>query len=367
LSPTGKAQRLFFPTKKAAALTALQLRNRQDNFGLSLSALSPARIAEASEAYNLLEDSGLSLLDAVRTGLSAHVARTASIPFFELFSRFREARSHRSPKYQIILRGICNRFPQLHNRLACDITPADLEEILRPLKIPMRNTVLCTWRTVFNYGIKRGVLAESPTAKLEFIEQPPREVEIISNRYIAAMLEYALVEDLGFLPFLVLGFFCGIRPEGELQKLLWSDIDFADRKVVIRAEISKTRRRRFPELSENALAWLETYRQCGGQTTGNIYVCRNATDLFHRREAIRKAAGLERWVHQGMRHTFCSNWLALHKDINKLVLLSGHRSVDIMWRHYFKGTTEADARAFWSIVPPAEATRNVVPFSAPSA
>src|SRR6516165_7198830 len=77
LSPTGKAQRLFFPTKKAAALTALQLRNRQDNFGLSLSALSPARIAEASEAYNLLEDSGLSLLDAVRTGLSAHVARTA--------------------------------------------------------------------------------------------------------------------------------------------------------------------------------------------------------------------------------------------------------------------------------------------------
>ena len=53
-----------------------------------------------------------------------------------------------------------------------------------------------------------------------------------------------------------------------------------------------------------------------------------------------------------MRHTFCSNWLALHKDVNKLVLVSGHDSVDTMWRHYFKGTTEADAAAFWAILPP---------------
>jgi hypothetical protein len=44
------------------------------------------------------------------------------------------------------------------------------------------------------------------------------------------------------------------------------------------------------------------------------------------------AAGLERWVHQGMRHTYCSNWLALHKDVNKLVLMTGHDSVDTMWR-----------------------------------
>jgi integrase len=231
----------------------------------------------------------------------------------------------------------------------------------------MRNAVLRVWRTVFNYGIKRGVLSESPATKLEFIEQPPREVEIIPNRYVTAMLERALAKDLEFLPFLVLGFFCGIRPEGELRKLLWSDIDFTDRKIIIRAEVSKTRRRRFPELSENAVAWLEAYRQCGGQTTGNVHICRNGMDLFYRREALRKAAGLKRWVRQGMRHTFCSNWLALHKDVNKLVLLSGHRSVNTMWTHYFKGTTEADARAFWSIMPPAEATRNVVPFSVPSA
>jgi integrase len=72
------------------------------------------------------------------------------------------------------------------------------------------------------------------------------------------------------LPFLVLGFFCGIRPRGELEKLEWRDVDLADRVVTIRPEVSKTHRRRFPELSENAIVWLEEYRQRGGHMEGRI-------------------------------------------------------------------------------------------------
>jgi hypothetical protein len=49
-----------------------------------------------------------------------------------------------------------------------------------------------------------------------------------------------------------------------------------------------------------------------------------------------------------MRHTFCSNWLALHKDVNELVLQSGHDSVDTMWRNYHKGVTEKEAKKFHS-------------------
>jgi len=41
----------------------------------------------------------------------------------------------------------------------------------------------------------------------------------------------------------------------------------------------------------------------------------------------------------------------MHKDINKLVLQSGHTSVDTMWRHYHRGTTEAEAKKFWAIMP----------------
>ena len=63
-----------------------------------------------------------------------------------------------------------------------------------------------------------------------------------------------------------------------------------------------------------------------------------------------------------MRHTFCSNWLAFHKDVNELVLQSGHDSVDTMWRNYHKGVTEKEAKRFWAILPP-RGTENVIPFA----
>jgi integrase len=360
LSRTGQKQRLFFATRKAAALECEKLRARKDNFGVSLTAMTPARIAEAAEAYNLLEPSGLSLLDAVRAGLSVHHTRTASIPFAELFNRFIDAKAHRSVEYRRELGWTRDRFPQLHKRLASDITAGELERILAPLSPGARNPVMRYLRAVFNYGIKRGLLPENPISRLDFIQRPRREVEVIPTEYVARMLEHAFTEDLALLPFLVLGFFCGVRPDGELQKLVWSDIQLADRTVVIRSEVSKTRRRRFPELSENAAAWLEAYRQRGGQTSGKVVTYADS-ELRTHRKANEIAAGLDRWVHQGMRHTFCSNWLALHKDINKLVLLSGHDSVDTMWRCYHRGVTEADALKFWDIRPPQE-IRNIVAF-----
>jgi hypothetical protein len=83
-----------------------------------------------------------------------------------------------------------------------------------------------------------------------------------------------------------------------------------------------------------------------------------------RRTVNRKAADIEKWMHQGMRHTYCSNWLAAHQDINKLVLQSGHDSVDTMWRHYHRGTTQAEAKNFWKIRPSRlKPTINVIPMA----
>jgi hypothetical protein len=63
-----------------------------------------------------------------------------------------------------------------------------------------------------------------------------------------------------------------------------------------------------------------------------------------------------------MRHSFCSYWLALHEDIDRLVIQSGHESKEVMWRNYYRATTKAKAEKFWSINPAKERS-NVVPFS----
>jgi integrase len=174
------------------------------------------------------------------------------------------------------------------------------------------------------------------------------------------MLEYALVSDLRLLPFLVFGFFCGIRPNGELPKLFWSDVHIADKTVVIRPEVSKTRRRRFIDLSANAVAWLTAYQLRGGPMIGKV-VPYSFYELRDRSRLSRKAAGISVWVKQGMRHTFCSNWLAVHHDVNKLVLMSGHDSVDTMWRRYHKGVPETEAKVFWEIGPK-EDLGNIIAF-----
>ena len=107
-------------------------------------------------------------------------------------------------------------------------------------------------------------LTNNPVSRLDFVESPPEEVEVIPPEDVVTMLETALRNDFGLLPYLVLGFFCGIRPAGELPLLQWSDIDLDAKSVTMRSAVSKTKRRRFPEISENAIAWLEAYRQRGG-------------------------------------------------------------------------------------------------------
>src|SRR5690348_1784427 len=74
-SDTGGRQRLFFETKTEAAAVCEKLRARVDNFGISLSAMTPARIAAASEAFKMLDPLGIDLLTAVKGYVDAHKAR----------------------------------------------------------------------------------------------------------------------------------------------------------------------------------------------------------------------------------------------------------------------------------------------------
>jgi integrase len=222
-----------------------------------------------------------------------------------------------------------------HAKLVWDISHRDLEPMLNEMTPGARSAVMRYLRAVLFYGIKRGYLRENPIARLDFAGRPRREVETIPVGQIAAILNYVLEHDLGLLPFLVPGFFAGIQPDGELQKVEWRDVDFSDGVVTLRPEVSQTKRRRFPELSANAVAWIRAYVARGGRTSSRI-VPFNASQLRAHRTANRSAAGITKWPHQDMLHTYRSNWLALHGDINKFVLQSGHDSVDTMWRNYHR-------------------------------
>jgi len=108
------------------------------------------------------------------------------------------------------------------------------------------------------------------------------------------------------------------------------------------------------------LAWVNAYRQAGGKTEGALIPFTPAVLRTKRREAL-KATGI-RWIQQGMRHTFCSAWLAINHDVNRLVLLSGHNNPETMWRFYHRGMREKEAARFWAFVPPS--VNKIVAFQA---
>jgi integrase len=265
-----------------------------------------------------------------------------------MFEMYLDAHNGKSPHHRDKLKYCRARFKTLGEKVVCDLHLEDFEPTLNKLGPSMRNAELRLLRAVLNYGIKREYLDKNPLNSLDFAEIHRGEVETIPARIVEAMLRDAAANEPTLLPFLVLGFYCGIRPTGELRKMLWSDISLHEKLVTVRYGVSKTKSRRLIPLSDNALAWLKL---CQGKPTDKVVRCSHDM-LRKKREALWIRAGEGKWINSGMRHTFCSCWLAKHKDVNVLLEQSGHRTPDMLYKHYKRTIEIAEAEKFWSIFPP---------------
>jgi hypothetical protein len=182
ISDNGRRKRLYFETEEKAEREIESIRRRRMQFGETLEKLSPARASEALKAYELLQGYDVTLLDVVTAWLKAHKDRNSSIPFLDLFNQVLEAKRDRDPDYTTKLRQSRDRWPELHNKLVCDITPKDLESILSTLGAGARNEIMRYLNMVFNVGIKRGYLRENPISRLDFARRKRQEVETPDKR-----------------------------------------------------------------------------------------------------------------------------------------------------------------------------------------
>jgi integrase len=364
LSHTGKRRQLFFKTRREAEAECEKLRAQKDNFGVSLSRLSPLRIAQAAKAFEMLDAYGLDLLQAVSAQIDAHKQRSASVSLGAAFDRFEALKQSRSAKYLRDIRQTRAKVASLLEKQVSDIMPSDLEPILDKLPPADRNKKMRELRAVFNMCAKRGWMRENanPIRKLDFTPIPPKPIEIFSADTVRALLEYALEKDLYLLPYQVLTFFCGIRSEGEMSRLSWTEVRIPEKLVVLPAAKTKKREtNRFIHVSENAIDWLQEYRARGGSMIGSI-VPFSASTLKRKLYRSKQAVGLQKWIQAGARHTFCSHWLALYHDVNKLRSITGHGDAETLRNHYLQGVSEADAKKFWNIRPSVPAV-NVVPMA----
>jgi integrase len=364
-SDTGRQQRLFFETLEQAEGEIMSIRQRKLSFGQTLEQMDQAFASEAVAARRLLDGTGISLLDAAKTALEIHRQRSASTPFRSLFDAYLAKIAKRSTKHTTAMRQTRDRFPSLHEVLACDIAPKILDELLLPLPPASRDLTLRHWRSVFRYGIKREYVRTNPVERLDFAGTLPHEVEIYDVLEIEALLNDALNSDLALLPFYALGCFCGIRPEGELEALEWRYVHIKAQKphVSIPATVSKVRKFREVDLPSNAVAWLKEYQSRGGSMEGKIVPWAHEV-LRNHRQASAERVGVT-WIQDGMRHSFARDWLPIHHDLDRLLHQMGHADKATFSKHYHSGIPRSESKKFWEIRPPKrKGSRKIVPFAA---
>ena len=349
LSVTRKRRQEFYPTKAAAQVAVDQYKARRDSFGGSLSSMSPARIGEAAECFKLLAPLNVTLLDATRDYIVRHNQRISSVSLETLFDLFMDAKAGAiHPKYLRNFKQARNRFPEFNRMIAADIQTSDLERALDGVSGGARNAFLRQYRAVFNFGIDRGYLTVNPVRKSSFVARPRQRKEILDPGQVQTIFDHALEHHPAIVPYLVVTFFAGVRPEDEANAIHWDDVG-----DLVTVRESKTADVREIPLSSNAQAWLNAYGARGGVRSGRLVSVPPAR-LWSARRSAYAAAGIPTIPQDTARHSFASYWLPVHGyDLNRLVELMGHTSTTMLRNHYLNRSegVRAKAESFWRILP----------------
>lgn len=206
----------------------------------------------------------------------------------------------------------------------------------------------------FNYCVDKTHRKTSPLASVENIESDPKEPKAFSVDEAQALVNAAASYKQGrLLPYVVLGLFCGIRPNGELYRITWAHVNLQEKFVRIGADAAKTRgrSRRIVEISDNAIALLTPHALKRMPIVG-----RNWRRDF---DAIKQIAGwgtpteklpnLKPWVKDIMRHTAITFHLRLHQNEGKTAEWAGN-SPDVIHKDYKALVpSKTDVEKFWKI------------------
>lgn len=343
LSPDRKRSRRFFRSRDEAEGFAARLRTQLAQHGADTRILPPVKADCALRAFEMLGDNAApeTLLDAVREYVARHNTRLASVPFEDAFKQFADSQP-RSASYRQSLRQYQARLSALHGRMLCDIAARDVEEAMNDFPPTVFNYGLRILGGLFNFGRKRDLCATNPIEKLDRKKLPPREVEIYTPAQVAALIG---ASDASLIPWLSACMFAGLRAS-EGRKMMWSDFDFAENFIRVRAVVSKTHRPRAIPMEANLRDWLLPYRREDSALVApqGLNVLRSQLRTAHQESGVPQ-------IKHGPRHSYASYLLARDGSVDALLLNMGHEDAATTFRHYHRVASQRAAKTFWSIRP----------------
>jgi integrase len=362
---SGRNRRFF--KEKAEAETFFQGKLiERENYGTAGTSFTERQRAEYLECCELLTPFSKTIRDAVTFYLPHLQAANRSCTAAEFVEELLEikAADGASERYLGDLRSRLGQFAaDFNGKPVAEITATEVDGWLRrlshkesgkPLAATTRNNFRRVLIVAFNFARERGYCVGNPAEKSAKAKEVEGVVGILTVEQTAALLENSPPE---LVPHIAIGAFAGLR-RAELERLDWREIDLESDLIEVTASKAKSARRRFVRIQPNLAAWLKPYQQLRGNVTPADF-----RDLF---DAARKAAKIDEWPQNALRHGFASYHLAHFNDAAALALELGHTNSNLVFQHYRQLVRPKQAERYWNIKP-ASAGRKLVRFQAASA
>jgi integrase len=347
----GKRIRKFCRTKAQAQEFAESKNIELQNFGHELSVMPNALRTEAMVWSERLARIGWTISQAGQLVLNQHDWRSKSvllkngiIAYKAELDRKLAAKEISKGHHRNLRSAIKKLLPEFGKTFICDLSPALLEKwiITQPVNATTRNNIRLNLGVFFNtFAIPQSWIAENPISKMAIAntKRLRKRPCIYTPEQAASILFHA---DHDLVPFFAIAMFAGLRTS-EIEGLNWEDIDFEDRLIDVKFEISKTIQDRSVPMSDNLIAWLSPYRGMQGPVVKQR--------LEWRRKAVRDRAGVPaKDMRNAARHSYCSYRYALENDIGKCAKEAGN-SPAVFLANYNRRVKEAPAKQYFSIFP----------------
>jgi integrase len=377
VSESGKVERRFFATKLEAQGFIREQTARLQNQGAGGPKLTPAQREIADKAFSRLQaalpgESEAVLLDAVKDYLTARDRRSRSKPFLEAYREWQDFTATKkkrgiSDKYRRQIAYALPRFAPLHSKLVCDIT---LEDVDATLSVAVnkgsraaRNALMRVLRACLKWCLGNEWLDKVPVqSKRHGLDTGRRQPNVLKPAQVERLLATCAEIDMELLGYYAIAIFAGVRPNDELAELQWEDVFAGDGDAIhIPETVAKTGRARYVPIEPTLRAWLDYINPPRIGPVVPRQATRNPSKpqklewrvlwIGKRRQAVQRAAGIDPWPQDAMRHSYASYWMTTHGDEDRCRDAMGHASKDMLVKHYRKHTTKADARAFWALTP----------------
>ena len=367
--------------QKASPGSILELKQQS---GASAFAISPARLAEAADAFRRCDEAGLSLSEAVDFAVR-HAKPASGEISFEKAIEMALAEKKRLKKRPSYLADLGKRWRRFERWLPSDkrkamnaVTKLDFKRFLQNCNLnPIgERNMLRNLSPLFTWAVENGHMAENPCEGIKvsgnsdestvYILTPAQVTKLLTAASQQIKIRPKPSEDeITVLPgellsWLTVGLFCGLRPD-EAKRLEWNDIDFEKRHIDLPAAKAKGRSRRIIPMPDNLIEWLLPQRKSDG-----AIVPFNFRRKFW---ALTNAAEMRPWPKDCLRHSFGSYHLAKYSNAGLTAELMGHRSTQMLYAHYREVIkNQSDVNAYWQLSPSVFAesetkARRVVPMN----